>query len=73
MQNLNRYEEAEKEYREAILLNPNYAEAHANLGGLYLQQGKIDNAGKELEIAHELFLDQKRFNDANKVLKFLRF
>ena len=69
---LKRYKEAEKEFREAIKLNPNVAEAHANLGILYLQQGKINDAQKELEIAHELFFDQGRFNDANNVLKILQ-
>ncbi len=36
--------EAEHEYREAIRLNPNFAEAHSNLGVLLRNKGDLDGA-----------------------------
>ncbi len=59
-----KYEEAEEEYNKAIELNPKYAEAHANLGILYLKQGKTAEALKELKIALKLF---KERGDIQKV------
>ncbi|OQX21204.1 MAG: hypothetical protein BWK75_03660 [Candidatus Altiarchaeales archaeon A3] len=55
LQNLNRYEEAEKEYREAIRINPNLAEVHYNLRVLCTQIEKIDGARREVLKAKELF------------------
>ncbi|MBC7128932.1 MAG: tetratricopeptide repeat protein [Thermoplasmatales archaeon] len=43
---LRKYDEAEKEYREAIRINPNDAEAYANLGILYIEVGKKKDATK---------------------------
>ena len=54
---LKRYEEAEKEYGEAIRINPNYAEAHANLGILFFglnDAAKLGDGISELEIAFNL-------------------
>ena len=66
-----RYDEAEREYREAIRINPNYAEAHANLGILFSKTKRLKEAEEELAKAHELFLDQERYEDANKVFNEL--
>jgi hypothetical protein len=41
---LGRHAEAEESYREALRLDPGYAEAHANLGSLYKDQGKLEEA-----------------------------
>jgi len=40
-------EEAEKQYLEALRINPNHAEAHNNLGALYHYQGKLEEAEKQ--------------------------
>ncbi|NCS91409.1 MAG: tetratricopeptide repeat protein, partial [Candidatus Altiarchaeum hamiconexum] len=47
LQNLKRYEEAEKEYREAIRINPDYADAHNNLGNLLQNLKRYEEAEKE--------------------------
>ena len=67
-----RPKEAEKEYRKALRINPNYAEAHANLGILFLKTKRLKEAEEELAKAHELFLDQERYEDADKVFNELR-
>jgi len=47
--------EAEREYRQAIALNPNYATAHHWYGeGCLVQQGRFDEAIAELKRAQEL-------------------
>ena len=45
------YEEAIREFTLALESDPNYAEAHYNLGTLYLNQGKPDDARRHLERA----------------------
>ncbi|MFN3528042.1 MAG: tetratricopeptide repeat protein, partial [Candidatus Altarchaeaceae archaeon] len=45
------YEEAEKEYREAIRINPYYAEAHNNLGILLAELKRYEEAEKEFREA----------------------
>ncbi|MFN3528170.1 MAG: tetratricopeptide repeat protein, partial [Candidatus Altarchaeaceae archaeon] len=45
--NLKRYEEAEREYKEAIRINPNLAGAHNNLGNLLKILGRYEEAEKE--------------------------
>ena len=58
MQNLNRYEEAEKEFGEAIRLNPNDdAEAHYNLGLLLQNLNRYEEAEKEYREAIRLNSD----------------
>ena len=37
-------EEAEASYNQAIALQPNYFEAHYNLGGALREQGKLEEA-----------------------------
>jgi len=49
LQNLKRYDEAEKEYREAIKLNLNYADAYYNLACLYSLKNDLKNAIKWLK------------------------
>jgi tetratricopeptide (TPR) repeat protein len=66
-----RQKEAEKEYRKTIRINPNYAEAHANLGILFSKTKRLKEAEEELAKAHELFLDQERYDDADKVFNEL--
>ena len=45
--NLNRYEEAEKEYREALRIKPDGAEAHNNLGILLYNLNRSEEAEEE--------------------------
>jgi tetratricopeptide (TPR) repeat protein len=46
---------AEREFRRAIELNPNYAQAHHWYGEVYLSAlGRLDESLRELQIAHEL-------------------
>ena len=45
---------AEKAYKMAIKKFPKYRRAHKNLGFLYLQQGKLDEASKPLQEAIKL-------------------
>ncbi len=47
----NRPAEAEEQFRRAIALKPDYAEAHANLGSVYGRTGRIEDAIKETEQA----------------------
>src|SRR6478609_2106296 len=42
------------EYKEAIELDPEYPDAHLNLGLTYADQGRMDEAMKELNTAIEL-------------------
>ena len=44
LQNLNHLEEAIAEYRQAIRINPNFLEAHNNLGSLLKQRGDVEEA-----------------------------
>ena len=45
---------AEREFIQALDLNPNYAEAHQNFGGLLALMGRTDEAITQLELALEL-------------------
>ena len=69
---LKRNEEAEEEYREALRIQPDGADAHNNLGNLFLQTGKVEEAKKELEIAKRLFEAQGREEDVKKAEELLR-
>ena len=46
-----KYDEAIEYYKKAIAINPNYADAHANLGVNYIQKGKFDEAISNLKEA----------------------
>jgi tetratricopeptide (TPR) repeat protein len=39
-----RYDEAIEYYKKAIAMNPDYADAHANLGVTYMNKGRLDEA-----------------------------
>jgi len=79
---LKRYEEAEKEYRVAIRINPNDAEAHNNLGILLKNLKHYEEAEKEYREAirinpnyaeaHNnlgvLLYDLRRYEEAEKEL-----
>ena len=45
------YDEAIEYYKKAIAINPDYADAHANLGVNYIQKGKFDEAISNLKKA----------------------
>ena len=47
LQELERYDEAEKEYRDAIRIDLDYVAAHTNLGGLLQELGRHDEAEEE--------------------------
>ena len=48
------YDQAIREFTLALETDPNYAEAHYNLGTLYLKQGKPEEARRHLQRALEL-------------------
>ena len=80
LQNLKSYDEAEKEYRDAIRINPNYADAHNNLGNLLKNLKRYEEAEKEYREAIKinpyyaythnnlgaLLADLKRYEEAEK-------
>ena len=41
------------EYQKALEINPNYAEAHYNLGNALIQKGQVDEAIAEFQKALE--------------------
>jgi tetratricopeptide (TPR) repeat protein len=43
------FDEAARQFRQTLLLHPNYENAHLNLGVVYLRQGELDLAVKEFE------------------------
>jgi Flp pilus assembly protein TadD len=49
--------EAEKLFREALAVNPNFIQAWVNLGALYKQRGNPQEARRSLEKALELCAD----------------
>ena len=53
--NLKRYDEAEKEYRKAIEIKPDYAEAHTNLGYLLVILGESESKKGGYEKAKRLY------------------
>jgi len=46
---IKKYDEAEKSFERAILLNTNFLDARNNLGNVYIKTGKIDKALLEFE------------------------
>jgi len=61
----------EKELREIIRANPNYAKAHYNLGFLNKDINKKDEAKREFLIARRLFEKQNRTENVKKVDELL--
>ncbi len=53
-------EAAEREYQAALTSNPQLAEAHVELGCLYFQLGKIDEAQKSLDAGLDINPDSLR-------------
>ena len=51
---MGRYDESEREYRRAIEINPNYADAHNNLGILLAESGRYAEAEKEFRRSIEI-------------------
>jgi len=49
-----KFEEAEKSYKKSIDMNPDYIDAHRDLGHLLRKMNRIDEAEKEFEIALNL-------------------
>ena len=71
LQRQRKFEEAEEEWREAIRIDPDDAEAHANLGALLLGTERPEEAKKEFDIAKELFMNQGRGGAVKKVEELL--
>ncbi len=70
-QNQNKFDLAELDYVTAVQLNPNFAEAYANLGLSQINRGNITDATRNLEKAHQLLLLQGNSNLADKVANWL--
>ena len=84
--NRNRIDEAEREYKLEILINPNYENVHSNLGLLYFRQGKLREAEalwkKTLELNPKYiaaykylavyYFNQKDFNSAIDYIEQLK-
>ena len=54
LKKLCKLEEAESSYRQAILLKPDFAQAHSNLANILLESGKIEEAESSYRKALEL-------------------
>lgn len=63
-----KYDEAEKECREAIRLKPTNADAHNNLGSIYFKQQKFDEAE---EAFREVIRLKPDYTDAQKNLEMV--
>ena len=68
LKKLKRYEEAEKEYREAIKINPNLAYAHNNLGILLHNLERYEETEKEFREAIKI---NPNYANAHYILGFL--
>jgi TolB-like protein/DNA-binding winged helix-turn-helix (wHTH) protein/Tfp pilus assembly protein PilF len=55
---------AEEEYRRAIALNPNDAQAHDGLGGILDTTGRLDEGWKEYQLAQQLDPNKDHLADA---------
>ena len=47
-------DEAMREYQAALRINPDYSDAHNNLGVVYWQRGRLDEAKREFQTALRL-------------------
>lgn len=67
LRNAKRFEEAEEHYKEALRIDPEYAEANANLGILYFTTNDLDSARYWFEKARSMFEKQRRNFDSKKM------
>jgi tetratricopeptide (TPR) repeat protein len=86
LQDQENHKEAARQYEKAVKADPNYAEAHSNLGFSYRKQGKFDKAVRsykkaialdpKLAEAHEYlgeaYAEMGKFELAEKELQILR-
>ena len=63
-----KYKEAEREYRKAIKINPNYEDAHNGLGVLLYNLKKYEEAQTEFR---DVLMINPNNAEANNNLKFL--
>ena len=61
------WNEALKNFREAIKLNENYADAYFGLGNVFSRQGNSDLACPKLKMAKQIYSDQGNDAQVNKV------
>jgi len=66
-----RFEEAETAYRKALHMNPDYAHAWYNFGGLYWNEGKKRRAARIWRKAVAKFPDFERAEEVRRVLAVL--
>ena len=80
LEDYGRYEESEKSFRISIEMNPDYIDAHRQLGYLLRKLNRIDEAEKEFDIAlkldpddplayqnlGEIYLSKEQYNKAQK-------
>jgi tetratricopeptide (TPR) repeat protein/TolB-like protein len=72
-----RLDAAEREFRVALVTDPNNASAHRGLGEIYRRRGKLDDAANELELSlatrdsaavrttlARIYLEQKKYDEA---------
>jgi Flp pilus assembly protein TadD len=50
-------------FQTAVRLNPNYAEAHNNLGSAYAEKGLMDKAIEHFQIAAKLIPSNQTFRN----------
>jgi tetratricopeptide (TPR) repeat protein len=64
--------EAEADFTNAININSSYAEAYSNRGLLYIQLKKYRQASEDFQQAAQLFKQQDRIEDYQKVQEILK-
>ena len=70
---MNLYNQAIVEYKKALEIDPDYSQAHFNLGFIYHKQGRFDEAAKEYEkvliLNPHFILAQKKLAELKQNLK----
>jgi rhomboid protease GluP len=66
---LEKYTDAVEHLQKAVLINPNFHEAHFNLSILFIQQNKLEKARYHLEKAIELSPSNKNYQEILKNLQ----
>lgn len=70
---LGQFDQAIEQFKSAVNLKPDFANAHYNLGAAYKEAGKIDLAIQELELALQLSSPQAEgYEQAKKLLDELK-